>query len=162
VSEPRTPAADQRFELSAPPPVRALAISAIAALLAISLLLADAVVGLPVGLVIVAVVLLVLGLALALTGVVLTRRLRTSVALTADSITVTSRRRRESVAWSDVHEVALRGSRLVLVNETGAAHTSVVNPRPPGDPTFMSLVVALQDRLNRSRGYGERPFEGPV
>jgi hypothetical protein len=116
------------------------------------------VVDLPVVVLIAGVVVLVLAVALAISALVLTRRLRTSVTLTADAITLVRGRRTETVNWADVDEVALRGSRLTLVSKNSIRNTSLVNPRPAGDPTFMSLVVALQDRLNANRGYGGRPF----
>jgi hypothetical protein len=116
------------------------------------------VVDLPAVVLIAGVVVLVLAVALAISALVLTRRLRTSVTLTADSITLVRGRRTETVNWADVDEVALRGSRLTLVSKNSIRNTSLVNPRPAGDPTFMSLVVALQDRLNANRGYGGRPF----
>jgi hypothetical protein len=113
---------------------------------------------LPAVVLIAGVVVLVLAVALAISALVLTWRLRTSVTLTADSITLVRGRRTETVNWADVDEVALKGSRLTLVSKNSIRNTSLVNPRPAGDPTFMSLVVALQDRLNANRGYGGRPF----
>ena len=148
----------QHFELTAPPPVRALAISAGTAVVGTALLVTWAVADLPVVVAVLGIVVLVLGLALASAALVLTRRLRTSVSLTSDSIAVVRGGRTESRDWADIAEVALRGSRLILVTKSGHAVTALVNPRPAGDPTFMSLVVALQDRLNADRGYGGRPF----
>jgi hypothetical protein len=135
-----------------------LAISAGAALVAIVLLVLAGVLDLPLVVIVLGIVLLALAVALAGAAIVMTRRLRISVTLSPDSITVVRGRRTEAVVWSDVEEVALRGSRLTLVSKSGSENTALVNPRPAGDPTFMSLVVALQDRLNASRGYGGRPF----
>ena len=79
-----------------------------------------------------------------------------SVTLSVDTIAVARGGRTESMRWSDIDEVALRGSRLTLVSKSAGGDTALLNPRPPGDPTFMSLVVAVQDRLNANRGYGGR------
>lgn len=148
----------QHFELTAPPPVRALAISAGTAVVGTALLVVWGVADLPVVVAILGIVVLVLALALAVAALVMTRRLRTSVRLTADAITVVRGGRTDSHHWADINEVALRGSRLILVSKSGGTDTALINPRPPGDPTFMSLAVALQDRLNADRGYGGRPF----
>lgn len=148
----------QRFELTALPPVRALAISAAAAVLAIVLLVVWGVTDLPLLVLVLGIVVLVLALSLALAALLLTRRLRTSVLLTTDAITIIRGRRTESLAWGDVAEVALRGSRLSLVSRSGTASASVINPRTPSDSTFRSLTTALQQGLNADRGYGGGPF----
>ena len=61
----------------------------------------------------------------------------------------------DRVPWSAVDHVMLKGPRLTLMTkpDQGEAVT-VVNPRTPTDPTFMSLVAAVQGRLNADRGYG--------
>ncbi len=148
----------QHFDLTAPPPVRALAISAGTAVLGTALLVIWGVADLPVLVAVVGIVVLVLALALAVAALALTRRLRTSVRLGDDSIAVVRGGRTQSHDWADIGEVALRGSRLVLVSKSGGVDTALVNPRSVADPTFRSLAVALQDRLNADRGYGERPF----
>ena len=154
----------EHFALGAPPPVRALAIAAGAALGAI-VLLGIALAGRATTvLTVAAAVLLVLGLALGLGAVVLARRLRTSVRVDDRAITVwrggvRRGRRTESVAWSDIDEVVLEGARLNLVPKTGEGLV-LANPRAPTDPTFVALLRAIRQRLDKSRGYGGRPFGG--
>jgi len=153
----RIAAEAQDFVLRPAPPVRALAITAGAALVAI-VLLGIALSGrASTPLTVVAVVLLVLGLALGLGAVVLTRRLRASVRVDDRAIAVRRGRRTDSVAWSDVDEVTLEGARLNLVAKSGAG-LMLVNPRTPADPTFVALLRAIQQRLDTSRGYRGRPF----
>ena len=158
MTEPPVRPASQRFELKAVPPVRALAISAAAAVLAIVLLVVWGVTDLPLVVLVLGIALLVLALSLTLAALLLTRRLRTTVVLTPQAITVVRGRRTESLAWGDVAEVALRGFRLSLVSKSGDASASVINPRTPSDPTFRSLTAALQNGLNADRGYGGTPF----
>lgn len=152
--------AAQDFVLRAAPPVRALAIAAGAALVAIVLLAVAFSGRASTALTVVAVVLLVLGLALGLGAIVLTGRLRASVRVDDREISVRKGRRgrrTESVAWSEVGEVTLEGARLRLVAQDGTGLV-LVNPRTPGDPTFVGLLRAIRQRLDRSRGYGGRPF----
>jgi len=150
----------QRFELTAPPPVRALAIAAAVAVLAMIALVAggltDSTVVLVLGL-----VALVLASTWAVVALMLTRRLRTSVILDSDSISVTQGGSTHSLAWSDVDQVGLRGRHLVLSAKSGPDEdAAVLNPRTRTDPVFMAVVTAVRDRLDADRGYGGRPF-GP-
>ncbi len=149
--------AGQRFDLTAVAPVRALAISAGAAVVAIALIavwtFTEAVVALVLGLVV-----LILAVGLALVALLLTRRLRTSVVLDPRAISVRGRRT-QSLDWSEVEHVTLRGSRLTLTAKTGpGSNLVVVNPRAASDATFVSLVAAIRSRLDDDRGYGDRIF----
>jgi len=147
----------QDFALRATPPVRAFAIAAGAALVAI-VMLGIALTGrASTALTVVGVVLLLLGLALGLAAVVLARRLRASVRVDDQALTLRRGRRTQSLAWSDVGEVTLEGARLSLVAKSGGS-LEVVNPRTPGDPTFVALLRAIRKRLDADRGYGGRPF----
>ena len=153
----RTSTEAQDFVLRATPPVRAFAIAAGTALVAI-VLLGIALTGrASTALTVVAVVLLVLGLALGLAAVVLSGRLRAFVRVDDRALTVRRGRRTQSLAWSDVGEVVLEGARLSVVPKSGAG-LAVVNPRNPADPTFLALLRAIRDRLDADRGYGGRPF----
>ena len=74
--------------------------------------------------------------------------------LDPEAIRVIRGRRTRRVPWSAVDHVMLKGPRLTLVTKPDQGEdVTVVNPRTPTDPTFMSLVAAVQGRLNADRGY---------
>lgn len=113
-----------------------------------------------VGVLIVGVIALVLAVALATGALWLTRKLRTTVVLAPDAITVTQDGRTQSLAWSNVQEVGLRGRHLILAAKSGPdADAAIMNPRTRSDPAFLAVVTAVRDRLDADRGYGARPFE---
>ena len=148
-----TPAREARFVLAAPPPVRALAISAGLVVVGILLLVLTSANGWAVGVLVLAVVLVVLGLGLALTALVLTRRIRSVVLSNADTITVEHGRDRHVLAWSEVGEVRVVGHRLVLGRKAAEGSVSVLNPRMRANPTFLALMAEVQQRLDADRGY---------
>jgi hypothetical protein len=161
VSTPQ-PAREARFVLAAPPPVRALAISAGLVVIGVALLVLTSAYGWPVGVLVLAVVLTVLGVALALTALVLTRRIRSVVLSTPDAITVQHGRDRHELRWSEVGEVRVVGHRLVLTRKgnegneggkDGQSSVSVLNPRMRANPTFLALMSEVQQRLDADRGY---------
>jgi hypothetical protein len=148
----------RQFQLTAPAPIRALAFAAAGAVVAMVLLivfgLTDSAVVLVVGLVV-----LVLAIVMGVTALLLTRRLRTSVVLTADTLTVVQGGNTRTLAWAGVDEVGLRGRHLVLTAKPGQGEDlAVLNPRTRSDPAFLSLLTAVRDRLDADRGYGARPF----
>ena len=147
------PAREARFVLAAPPPVRALAISAALVVVGIALLVLTSANGWPVGVLVLAVVLTVLGVALALTALVLTRRIRSVVSSTVDGLTVEHGSDRRTVRWSEVGEVRVVGHRLVLNRKEGEGSVSVLNPRMRANPTFLALMTEVQQRLDADRGY---------
>lgn len=153
------PSSARRFELTAPAPVRALAIAAVAAVLAMVLLIVWGVTS-AIAALIIGIAVLVLALALGIGALVLTRRLRTSVELRTDTITITHGGRSQSLAWAAVDEVGIRGRHLILAAKPGGGEgAAILNPRTRSDPAFLSLVTAVRDRLNADRGYGAHPFE---
>ena len=147
------PAREARFVLAAPPPVRALAISAGLVVVGALLLVLASANGWAVGVRVLAVVLVVLGVALALAALVLTRRIRSVVLSTADAITVEHARERQTLAWSEVGEVRVVGHRLVLSRKAAGGSVSVLNPRMRANPTFLALMSEVQQRLDADRGY---------
>ena len=147
----------QEFELRAFPPVRALAIAAGAALVAIVMLAFTPAGRGSTGFTVAAVVLLAAGVALALGAVFLSRALRASVRVDDRALTVRRGRRTESLAWPDTSEVRLQGVRLTAVAKQGAVVT-LISPRGPEDPTFVAMLLAIRKRLDADRGYGGRPF----
>ncbi|MGI3783787.1 MAG: hypothetical protein ACRYG2_23725 [Janthinobacterium lividum] len=156
------PAREARFVLAAPPPVRALAISAGLVVIGVGLLVLTSAYGWGVGILVLAVVLAVLGVALALTALILTRRIRSIVSSTPDAITVEHGGDRRELRWSEVDEVRVVGHRLVLTRkandagEEGQGSVSVLNPRMRANPTFLALMSEVQQRMDADRGYS--PF----
>ena len=145
-----------QFVLSAPPPVRALAIAAGLAVVGALLLVLWVVLDWPAGLAVLAVVLLVLGVALGVAALVLTARVRTTVQ-TDDQQMAVARAGRSSVArWVDVDEVKVVGHRLTLRNKEGAGLVTVLNPRARANPVFLALMAEVQQRLDADRGYSPR------
>ena len=146
---------EERYVLALRPPVRALAITAVTALLGALLVVLAQVFELGLVLVIIGGALLLFAVSLGLISALLVARLRSTVVLDAEAIRVIRGRRTSRVPWSAVDHVMLKGPRLTVVTkpDQGEAVT-VVNPRTPTDPTFRSLVAAVQGRLNADRGYG--------
>lgn len=143
---------EQRFTLTAPPPVRALAIAAVTALVAAALIVTSRILDLGTVVLVVGVVGLALAVALAVAALVLSRRARVDLVLAADAVTVRRAGQAQRVPWADIDNVTLTGPRLTLVRKTGA-DVAVVNPRTPTDPTFTALLAALTQRLDADRGY---------
>jgi hypothetical protein len=144
-----------RFTLTAPPPVRALAIAAVLALVGAGLMVASRVLDLGPVVLVVGLVGLALAVALAVAALVLGARARADLIMESDAITVRRGGQERRVPWSDIDSVTLTGPRLTLVRKTGTG-VVLVNPRTPTDPTFTALLSAIQDRLDADRGYPSR------
>ena len=148
---------DERFTLTAPPPVRALAVAAVAALVGVGLVALARTYGLGSVVLGVGVVGLGLAVALALAALVLVARARTVAALGREAIILTRAGQQRRMAWAEIDSVTLAGPRLLLVNKAGVAgDVTVMNLRPPYDPTFTALMHAIQRRLDTDRGYRAR------
>jgi hypothetical protein len=144
----------ERFVLALRPPVRALAITAVTALLGALLVVLAQMLELGPVLVIIGAALLFFAVSLGVISALLVARLRSTVVLDSDAINVIRGRRTSRLAWSAVDHVMLKGPRLTLVTKPDQGESvTVVNPRTPSDRTFMSLVAAVQGRLNADRGY---------
>lgn len=154
MSPPEPTARSTPFTLSAPPPIRALAISSGATVLGAAVLVLSSVLGWPVGIAVAAVVVLALGVALAVAALVLTARARTVVRTDDEQITVSRAGRSTSARWASVREVSLAGQRLTLRDQQGRSVLTVLNPRPRPDPTFTALGAEIGRRLDADRGYG--------
>jgi Bacterial PH domain len=149
---PRPPEA--QFTLTAPPPVRSLAISAGAALIAAAMIVLGSALDLPQVLVIAGLALMIFAVALAVAAVALTLRLRTTLILDPESITIMNGRRRRVVPWSMIDIVRRKGPRLLLITKPGSgADLTVVNPRAGNDVVFSALIAEIQKRLDADRGY---------
>jgi hypothetical protein len=147
----------ERFALTAPPPVRTLAIASPVAILGAGLMVSSRAFGLGPVVLVVGAVGLTFAVALALAGVVLVSRLRSTLVLDTDGITLIRGRRTARLPWSDIDRVSLAGQRLTfLTKPASGTGISVINPRSRTDPTFLSLVAAIRGRLDADRGYRTR------
>jgi hypothetical protein len=155
VSESAKQRAEQaRFVLTAPPPLRSLAISSVAAVIAAAMIVFGNALQLPRVVAIVGIGLLIFAVALAVVALVLTMRLRTTLILDAQSITIIRGRHRRLVPWSMIDRVRMQGPRLLLITTPeGGPDAVVINPRGSTDATFSALIAEIQSRLNADRGY---------
>ena len=100
------------------------------------------------------VIVMIFAVALAFVAVALTLRLRTTLALDPESITIVRGRRRRVLGWSTIDIVRRQGRRLLLITKPGSgSDVTVVNPRAETDATFSALIVEIQQRLDANRGY---------
>ena len=140
--------------LTAPPPVRSLAISAGAAVIAAAMIVLGSALDLTQVIVFAGVGLMIFAVLLAVVALVLTLRLRTTLVLDPKSITIINGRRRRAVSWSMIEVVRRQGSRLLLITKPeGGPDVTVFNPRTEIDATFVALIAEIQKRLNADRGY---------
>jgi hypothetical protein len=145
---------DTRFRLTAPPPVRSLAISAGAALIAAAMIVLGSAIDLPQVVIIAGGILMIFAVALAVVAIALTVRLRTTLILDPESITIINGRRRRVVPWSMIDVVRRQGPRLLLITKPGGgSDLTVVNPRAENDVMFSALITEIQKRLDADRGY---------
>lgn len=143
-----------QFVLAPPPPVRSLAISAVAALIGAALIVLTGAVDLPQAVGISGIAIMIFAIALATVALTLTVRLRTTLILNHQSITIIRRKRRRVLDWSRIDSVTQRGARLILVTKpNGGADATVLNPRAADDPTFTVLAAEIGRRLDADRGY---------
>jgi hypothetical protein len=146
---------EARFALTAPPPVRSLAISAVAAVIAAAMIVLSSALDLPRVVMIAGVSLMIFATSLAVVALGLTARLRTTLLLDAESITIINGRRRRVVAWSTIKVVRRQGPRLLLITKPGDGEdATVINPGTATDATFGALIAEIQRRLDVDRGYG--------
>lgn len=146
---------EARFTLTAPPPVRSLAISAVAAVIAAAMVVLGSALDLPNVVTIAGVGLMIFACALAVVALVLTAQLGTTLALDLHSITIIRGRRRRVVPWSTIEIVKRHGPRLQLITKPdGGEDATVLNPGTSNDATFDALIAEIQRRLDADRGYG--------
>ena len=141
--------------LTAPSPLRSLAISAVAAVIAAAMIVLGSALDLPRAVTVAGICLMIFAIMLAAAALVLTARLRTTLLLDPESITIIKGRRRRVVPWSTIDIVRRQGPRLLLITKPdGGADATVVNPRTETDATFDALIAEIQQRLDADRGYG--------
>jgi hypothetical protein len=149
---------EARFTLAASPPVRSLAISAGAALIAAAVIVLGSALDMPQVVIIGGVALMILAVALAVAAVALTVRLRTTLILDPESITIINGRRRRVVGWSTIDIVKRQGPRLLLITKPGhGSDVTVINPGVTTDATVTALIAEIQKRLDANRGYRRIP-----
>jgi hypothetical protein len=144
----------QRFRLTAPPPIKALAAASFASVFGVIVLLIWGVRNRGLLLLVIGLGSMIFGIALAVGAFLLSARLSILIYLDADGIRLIRGRRNRALRWADVDQVTLSGSRLSLQAKGNARGASVINPRSPADFTFVALTAAIQQRLDASRGYG--------
>ena len=143
-----------QFVLTPPPPVRSLAISAVAAVIASAAIVLASTLQLPRALAIAGIVIMIFAFVLAVVALVLTVRLRTTLILNPSSITIIKGRHRRVLDWSMIDSVRLQGPRLKLITKPQCgADATVLNPRSVADIRFTALVADIGRRLDADRGY---------
>jgi hypothetical protein len=142
------------FTLEAASPVRALGIAAIAAVAGAVLWVVSAVADLPLGFAVLGAAVLIFAVTLALVALLLARRMRTTVTIEPEQVTVSEGQERRTVAWADIYEVTLKDRRLTLGARSDSTLDLVIrNPRPMSDPRFRAMLVSVQRHLDADRGY---------
>jgi hypothetical protein len=113
---------------------------------------------LPLAVTIAGVCLMIFACVLAVVALVLTARLRTTLALDPESITIIKGRRHRVMQWSAIDVVKRQGSRLLLITKPdGGEDAIVVNPGTASDAPFVALIAEIRRRLDADRGYGQVP-----
>jgi hypothetical protein len=155
VSDPAPEHAEETlFVLAAPPPLRSLGISSVAAVIAAAMIVFASALDLPQGVAFAGIGIMIFAIALAVVALILTLRLRTTLILDSESITISRGWHRKAVPWSMIDSVKLRGPQLLLIIAPEAEPDVVVmNPRGSTDATFAALITEIQSRLNADRGY---------
>jgi hypothetical protein len=144
----------QRFRLTASLPIPALAAASVASLVGVILFFMWAIRDRGPLLLVIGLGSMIFGMALAAGAFLLSVRLRTVIYLDADGITLIRGRRNRALRWADIDQVTVSGARLTLQAKGNARGASLINPRSPTDFTFVSLMAAIHQRLDASRGYG--------
>jgi hypothetical protein len=149
----RMPQNRLRFVLRVPPPIRALVLAATCSLVGAVLVVIWLSLGWPTLVGVLAVVVFVVGLALAVAAQALAARSRTTLLLDGSALTVVSGARRRVLAWTDIDDVTLEPARMIIRLREGRQQVVLVGPRQQNSPQFTDLVAALRARLDASRGY---------
>jgi hypothetical protein len=150
----RRPAQDARFVLAPPPPIRSFAISAVVAVVSAVVIVVGTALQLPQVVVIIGIGLITFAVALAVVALAFTVRLRTTLILSPQSITIVKGRRHRVIPWSMIDRVKMQGARLRLITKReDGPDATVHNPRPTTDAAFSALITEIQKRLDADRGY---------
>ena len=147
--------ATSSYDLRPRPAIASFAAAAVATVLGCVLL---ALHGMRVGgsvLMVVGIALLIFGIALAGSALLYATRLRTVIELDTQSITIRRGSRHRRLQFTEIKNVSLDGSRLILHTKPPTEDAIMINPRSADDPSFTSLIATLSQRLDASRGYGK-------
>ena len=130
----------QRFRLTAPPPLRALAAASFASVFGVVVLMMWGIRDRGSLLLVVGLGSMIFGIALAAGAFLLSARLRTLIYLDADGITLIRGRRNRVLRWADIDQVTLSGARLILQAKGSARGASLRTSAPSAAQTTMSSI----------------------
>lgn len=149
---PAAPAVPQRFVLRSELPFRALAVAAGTAVAGALVLVLSSARAWPWPAEVLGAVLLAFAVAVMIAAVLADRRWRQTVTLAQSAVTVSRRRSRQTLAWSEIKQVKLNGDQLLLIT-AGDVAAEVSNPHGPSERVFNALLTELTARLDADRGY---------
>jgi hypothetical protein len=151
-------ASDQRqtYVLRARPPVRALAIASLGALVGAVVIVLAETFGLPVVVLVLGILILAAAVALAVAGLLLTARLKTTVVVGPTGMEISRGSQRRELAWSEITGVDLTATHI-LVRTGKERGAEVANPRGSSDPEVSRLLASLRSALDADRGY--QPYQ---
>jgi hypothetical protein len=126
----------------------------VAAIISAAMIVLGSALDLPQAVAIAGLILMIFAVLLAVVALVLSARLKTTLILDAESITITRGRQWRSVRWSIIDSVKTQGPRLLLITEPASEPDAIViNPRGSTDAVFAALMTEIQQRLDADRGY---------
>ena len=148
----------QRFFLQARTPVRIYVISGVCSIVGAVLLVAALSLRWPVGIMILATIMMTFGLGLSTAALFVKSRYRTTLLIERDTITMINGKRRRVLNWTEVSDVSVSGPHLIFspAVEGGRREIVLFDPRQTSSGLFTDLVHALRHRLDMSRGYKPR------
>ena len=139
--------------LRSSPPLRGLAISAVAMLVGVVVTVASTEFGWPAAVGWLGLALMGAGAVVGVAAWVSARRLRSEVVVRANGLTVAGVRGRTTLRWSDIEGVTAIEHQVMLVGKQDAPEVVIVNPRGAREPAYPALVAAIRRRLDDDRGY---------
>lgn len=138
----------QRYRLPVRPPVRLLLMACLSATVGSGEIVAWAAFRLPAFWLQAGVALIVAAAGLATWALVVHRRLRWTVHVSPDGLTVTRGSRRWQRPWSDIGGVGLVGARLVIRGRAGEPQqTLAVPPEALGSRVLAQMIDAIETRI---------------
>lgn len=146
----------QSYVLRPRPPIRALAIASLAALVGAVLTVLAGALDLPGAVLLLGAVVLAMALALAVASLVLTARLRSTISLDPTGLKLSRGPQRVDLAWGDISAVDLTADSIVLRTKDDG-RTEVPNPRGISDPVVSRMLNAVREALDADRGYESFP-----